>query len=107
MPMSDSVRPADPTLARPRLLARLPGPLRPMADGVAEVEVRGATVGEALEDLVRRHGGLQRHLFTEAGGLREHVNVFLGEDDIRFLGGVAARVVEGAELFIVPSIAGG
>lgn len=105
--MSHSPRPSDPALASPRLVARLPGPLRALTDGAAEVEVRGATVAEALDDLIRRHPGLQRHLRTEAGALREHVNVFLGEEDVRFLGGVDTRVADGAELFIIPSIAGG
>lgn len=86
---------------------RLPGPLRDLADGRPEVEVSGATVGAALDDLVARHPGLRRHLRTEAGGLRAHVNVYVNEDDVRFLRGEATALSAGDAVTLVPSIAGG
>lgn len=86
---------------------RLPGPLRDLASGSPEVEVSGATVGTALDDLVARHPGLRRHLRTESGGLREHVNVYVNEDDVRFLAGEATALSDGDAVTLVPSIAGG
>lgn len=97
----------DPAPAQPRLVVRLPGPLRSLAGGAAAVDARGATVADVLSDLVRSHPGLHRHLRTEGGGLREHVNLFLAEQDIRYLEGLATPVADGQELFIIPSIAGG
>lgn len=86
---------------------RLPGPLRSLAGGAGEVEVTGATVGGALDALLGRHPALRRHLRTETGKLREHVNVFLNEEDIRVLEGEASGVAEGDVVTVVPSIAGG
>lgn len=85
----------------------VPGPLRPLADGLDRVAVPGATVAEALEALVDRHPGLRRHLLTEAGAVREHVNVFVGEDDVRYMDGLDTAVGDGRVITIVPSIAGG
>lgn len=95
------------TTAAPRVTIRVPGPLRTLADGAAEVVVTAGTVGGALRDLLDRHPGLRRHLRTEAGGLREHVNIFLNEDDIRYLEGEDTAVGRGDVVTIVPSIAGG
>jgi molybdopterin/thiamine biosynthesis adenylyltransferase/rhodanese-related sulfurtransferase/molybdopterin converting factor small subunit len=85
----------------------LPTPLRPYADGAVSVEVSGATVAEALDGLVARHGGLRRHLFDDAGKLRSFVNVYKNEEDVRYLEKGATPVAEGDALSIVPSIAGG
>ncbi len=95
--------PADATAVR----IRVPGPLRPLADGRAEVVVPAGTVGDALDALVRRHPGLRRHLRTEAGALREHVNIFLNDDDVRYLAGEATPASPGDVVTVVPSIAGG
>lgn len=86
---------------------RLPTPLRPFADGHVEVEVEGASVGAALQDLTRQHPGLRPHLYAENGGLRAYVNVFRNEDDVRTLQGEATPLREADRLLIVPSIAGG
>jgi molybdopterin converting factor small subunit len=86
---------------------RIPGPLRSIAGGESDVAVEAATVGGALTALVRRHPGLHRHLRTEGGALREHVNVYLNEDDIRTLDGEDTALDEGDTLTVVPSIAGG
>ncbi len=95
--------PADATTVR----IRVPGPLRPLTDGASEVAVPGTTVGEALDALVRRHPGLRRHLRSEAGGLREHVNVFLNDDDVRYLAGEDTPAGPDDVVTVVPSIAGG
>ena len=85
----------------------IPTPLRPYTDGAASVDVDGDTVGEALNTLTTTHAGLARHLRDDAGKLRSFVNVYLGEDDIRFLDGEDTALESSAVLTIVPSIAGG
>ena len=85
----------------------LPTPLRPYAGGRDAVDAAGATVGEALAQLTVQHPTLQRHLFDEAGRLRSFVNVYKGDEDVRFLQGPATPLQENDTLFIVPSIAGG
>lgn len=86
---------------------RIPGALRGLAGGAGEVLVEGPTVGSALEALCGRHPALRRHLRSEDGGLREHVNVYLNEDDIRYLAGESTRLAPGDVVTVVPSIAGG
>lgn len=85
----------------------IPTPLRTYTDGNATVAVDGATVGDALNALTTRYPGLAKNLRSPDGKLRSFVNVYLGEEDIRFLQREATPVAEGAELTIVPSIAGG
>ncbi len=85
----------------------IPTPLRSFTGGSASVEVTGQTVGEALKDLVRRHPALEPHLYTEDGRLRSFVNIYVGDEDIRYLDRDATAITPGAELSIVPSIAGG
>jgi molybdopterin converting factor small subunit len=86
---------------------RVPAPLRPYAEGLKTVEVEGATVGAALQDLALRYPQLRTHLFDEGGSLRSFVHVFLGEQDVRELSGEATPVRKDDQLLIVPSIAGG
>ena len=86
---------------------RIPTPLRPYAGGQSEVNVLGATVGEALHDLVSQFPDLKNHLFTDDDELRPFVNLFLGNEDIRHLQGVATPLEAGDVLMIIPSIAGG
>ena len=90
-----------------RVAIRVPGPLRELADGRAEVEVPAASVAEALDALLAAHPGLRRHVRDESGALRDHVNVFLNEEDIRYLSGEATAIREGDVVTVVPSIAGG
>lgn len=89
------------------IVVRVPGPLRSLVDGAAEVEVPAGTVAGALETLVLRHPGLRRHLLADDGAVRDYVNVFRNDDDVRYLEGVATPVRPGDTLTIVPSIAGG
>ena len=84
----------------------IPTPLRPYADNQAEVEVTGRNVDALLQDLVGQYPDLSAHLFKD-GQLRSFVNVFLGEEDIRYLSGVETDVNADDKLRIIPSIAGG
>jgi molybdopterin synthase sulfur carrier subunit len=86
---------------------RIPTPLRPYANGQTEVTVQGTNVGEALNDLVIQYPDLKKHLFNEVQELRPFVNLFLGDEDVRYLDGVRTPLKEGDKLMIIPSIAGG
>lgn len=86
---------------------RIPTQLRSLAGGAAEVEVQATTVGEALKALDVSHPGFAERLFDDSGELRRFVNVFLGEEDVRFLEGLATAVPEGAVVSVVPAVAGG
>ncbi|HZZ96977.1 MAG TPA: ubiquitin-like small modifier protein 1 [Jatrophihabitantaceae bacterium] len=88
----------------------LPGVLRQHADGAGTVDVElatGATVGDLLDELARRHPALARRVRDERGELRRFVNVYVDGTDARADGGLAAPVPTGAEVLILPSIAGG
>src|SRR6185369_17698638 len=85
----------------------IPTPLRPYTDKKDAVEVEGATVGELLADLTRRHSGLKNHLYNEQGKLRSFVNIYLNDEDIRYLQKEQTPVSAGDTISIVPSVAGG
>lgn len=85
---------------------KIPTPLRVYTDNQAKVEAPGATVGEALSNLVDQYPDLKPHLYNE-DELRNFVNVFLDDEDIRFLDGVETSIEPDADLRIIPSIAGG
>jgi len=85
----------------------IPTPLRAYAGKQDHVDVTARTVGEALDSLVTQHGDLRRHLFQDDGRLRSFVNVYLNDDDIRYLKKEATPVKDGDTVSIVPSIAGG
>jgi molybdopterin converting factor small subunit len=85
---------------------RIPTPLRPYTSGQEHVTVDGTTVGEALKHLITTHPELEHHLFNE-GDLRSFVNVFVGDEDIRYLNGVETPIHPDTKLLIIPSIAGG
>ena len=86
---------------------RIPTQLRSLSGGASEVTVEAATVAEALKALDSAHPGFGERLFDESGALRRFVNVFLAEEDIRFLDGVETPVADGQTLSIVPAVAGG
>ncbi|MGH9301191.1 MAG: MoaD/ThiS family protein [Acidimicrobiales bacterium] len=86
---------------------RIPTQLRTLTGGAGEVSVEGATVGEALIALDVGHPGLADRLFDESGALRRFVNVFLADEDVRFLSGLATTVDAGQVISIVPAVAGG
>jgi adenylyltransferase/sulfurtransferase len=85
----------------------LPTALRQFTDGLAEVKVEAATVGEALTALTTQYVDLRRHLFTEEAKLRSYVNVYINDEDIRQKNGLETAIKEGDVLMLVPSIAGG
>ena len=86
---------------------KIPTQLRAATGGVSEASVEGATVAEVLDGLFAQFGELRERLQDEQGGLRRFVNVYLAGEDIRFLDGVNTLVPPGAELTILPAVAGG
>jgi sulfur-carrier protein len=89
------------------LTIRIPTQLRTLTGGAGEVEVEGATVGEALKALDAAHPGMADRLFDDSGALRRFVNVFLADEDVRFLDGLDTPVSDGQTLSVVPAVAGG
>ena len=85
----------------------IPTPLRPYTDKKDAVEADGATVGELIADLTRRHAGLKAHLYNEQGKLRSFVNIYVNDDDIRYLQKEQTPVSAGDTVSIIPSVAGG
>jgi MoaD family protein len=85
----------------------IPTPLRQYVGKQASVEVPGTTVGEAMSALVAQHPDLRKHLYTEEGKLRAFVNLYVNDEDIRYLHKEATALKEGDNISIVPSIAGG
>jgi len=85
----------------------IPTPLRQFAGGNSEIEIEAGTAGEALEKLTTEHAELKKHLYNDGGNLRNFVNVYVGDEDIRDLDGLETPVKSGGEILIVPSIAGG
>jgi molybdopterin converting factor small subunit len=85
---------------------QIPTPMREQAGGNAEVEVSGATVRAALDDLVRQYPGLQPKLF-DGGKLRPYVNVFVNDEDIRYLDEMDTPVTGGQTVALIPAVAGG
>lgn len=86
---------------------RIPTQLRSLAGGNATVEVEAATVADALKGLEAAYPGFDDRLFDEGGKLRRFVNVFVADEDIRFLDGVDTPLADGATISIVPAVAGG
>jgi adenylyltransferase/sulfurtransferase len=85
----------------------IPTALRQFAGGNSEIEVDSATVGEALDILTSNHTELKKHLYNDAGQLRNFVNVYVGDEDIRDLDGTDTEIKNGDEILIIPAIAGG
>jgi molybdopterin synthase sulfur carrier subunit len=89
------------------VVVKIPAQLRAVAGGVGETEVDGTTVQEVLDGLFDRFGELRARLYDDEGSLRRFVNVYVAGEDIRFLDGLATPVKDGAELTILPAVAGG
>src|SRR4051812_35702338 len=85
----------------------IPAPLRQFAGGQSQITVEAKTAGEALDQLTANHAGLRRHLYNDQNSLRNFVNVYLNDEDIRHASGPDTPVKDGDTLMIVPSIAGG
>ena len=85
---------------------KIPTQLRAATNGLAEIEAEGSTVGEVLDSVFASHGDL-RDRITQDGDLRRFVNVYVGGEDIRFQDGLGTTVSDGAEVTILPAVAGG
>jgi len=85
---------------------KIPAQLRGATGGEDELEVEGATVGEALDAVFDQHDGLRQRI-TEDGGLRRFVNVYVSGEDIRFKDGLETELDDGDEVQILPAVAGG
>ncbi|MFQ5881564.1 MAG: MoaD/ThiS family protein [Candidatus Methylomirabilales bacterium] len=88
------------------VLVRIPTPLRTLTQGQAEVQIEGASVQELIENLEEKYKGLKERL-CEGQEVRRFINIYVNEEDIRFLQGVATPVKPGDQVSIVPAIAGG
>lgn len=86
---------------------RLPNILRPAADGQAAVKADGDDLGEVFDDLVRQYPGLRGSLLTPEGDMHRHLNVFLNDDDVRYLGRLGAKVGDSDTITLMPAVAGG
>ena len=87
----------------------IPGPLREFTAGrsAVTIEQSPATLAEALSALWKLYPGLRDRIVTEQGQMREHVNIFIGDEDVRYTGGLASRISAGSDISIVPAISGG
>jgi molybdopterin synthase sulfur carrier subunit len=87
----------------------IPGPLREFTGGRSSVTIgqSPATLAEALSALWRLYPGLRDRVTTEQGQMREHINIFIGAEDVRYTGGLASAVPAGSDISIVPAISGG
>src|SRR5688572_4516243 len=86
---------------------RVPTTLRTLTGGASEVAVEGATVGDVFKSLESAHPGFAERLLDDEGGLRRFVNVFVADDDVRFLEGLSTPVPDGETVSIIPAVAGG
>ena len=86
---------------------RIPTVLRSYTGGAKDVTGTGRTLGELLADLDSRHGGLRERLVDDGGGLQRFINVYRGDEDVRFLGGLDTPLSDGDSVTILPAVAGG
>ena len=86
---------------------KIPTILRGLVDGAAEVQGEGATLRDVLQDLERRHPGITKRILTDEGRLHRFVNLYLNEEDVRYLGSLDTEVNEGDTVSILPAVAGG
>ncbi len=89
------------------ITVRIPTPLRPMTGGKNEVEIAGNTVAEIIDNLGTAHPGIKERLYDEEGEVRRFINIYVNEEDIRFLTGKDTPLKDGDQVSIIPAIAGG
>ena len=89
------------------VLVRIPTPLRTITKGTAEIQAKGDTVDSLVADLERQFPGLKERLLDESGELRRFINIYVNQEDIRFLQAQKTTLKDGDEVSIVPAIAGG
>ena len=85
----------------------IPTILRTYSGGASEVSAEGSTLAEVFDDLERNHTGIKARVLDETGSLRRFVNVYVGNDDVRFLDGLATPTPDGASVSVIPAVAGG
>jgi len=86
---------------------RIPTQLRTLTNDAPEVEAQGGTVSDIVDDLEARYPGLKERLMDDSGKLRRFVNIYVNDEDVRFLDGIGTEVPDGAKLSIIPAVAGG
>lgn len=86
---------------------RIPTILRTYTGGDSEVPAEGATLAEVLEDLDARHPGIRARILDDQGAIRRFVNVYVGNDDVRFLDALDTKTPDGAQVSVIPAVAGG
>lgn len=89
------------------ITVKIPTQLRSLTDGRSEVDGEGGTVRDLLAFLEERHPGIGHRLLDDDGSLRRFVNVYVGEEDVRFLDGIETPLPDGAKVSIIPAVAGG
>lgn len=89
------------------VIVRIPTPLRNLTKGKDEISVNGETVGEVLNELEKNYAGLRERIFDESGNLRRFVNIYVNDEDIRFMNNLNTRIKDGDRISIIPAIAGG
>ena len=89
------------------ITVRVPTPLQRLTGGEAEVQAEGTTISEVVDNVEGNHPGIRERICEPDGELRKFVNIFVNEQDIRFLNGLATPVNDGDEVSIIPAIAGG
>ncbi|MGI8774568.1 MAG: MoaD/ThiS family protein [Actinomycetota bacterium] len=89
------------------VVVAIPTQLRGLTGGSAEVQATGGTIAEIFADLSAAHPGISERLFDEAGSLRRFVNVYVDDENVRFLDGLSTPVTEGSRVSIIPAVAGG
>ena len=86
---------------------RIPTTLRPLSGGVSTVQVEGSTLAEVLANLNAAHPGFSERLLDSEGNLHKFVNIFVADDDVRYMQGLATAVTSGQTISIIPAVAGG
>ena len=86
---------------------RIPTILRNYTGGASEVSAEGTTLGDVLDDLEANHSGIKARVLDDAGEIRRFVNVYVGNDDVRFLEGLGSATPDGTQISIIPAVAGG
>ena len=86
---------------------RIPTILRTYTGGASEVDAQGATLAEVLEDLDASYPGIRARILDDQGAIRRFVNVYVGNDDVRFLDALDTKTPEGSQVSVIPAVAGG
>ena len=86
---------------------RIPTILRTYTHGAGEVSAEGSKLSEVLDSLEASHPGIRARILDDSGALRRFVNIYVGDDDVRFIGGLDAAVPDGTKISIIPAVAGG